>query len=126
MGYRCTDFSFYFNRKRTTPLASGGDVFTLPDDVEIDSLHYYIEKERGSSNRVKAPELVYSGSSSISWIAAKASILFCVPIKQLDPGLMIYVPYQYEWELNRQLIFNNEPEHRVYFRGVDLTARLDE
>jgi hypothetical protein len=34
---------------------------------------------------------------------------------------MIYVPFQYEWELNRQQIFNKEPEHRVYFRGVDLS-----
>jgi hypothetical protein len=116
--------SFYFNRTRTTPLGSGGSVFTLPDDVEIDSLHYYVEKEPMTSSRVKAPELHYPDSSAISWIPSKGSILFSVPVKQLDPGLMIYVPFHYEWELNRQLIFNNEPEHRVYFRGADLSKEL--
>jgi hypothetical protein len=113
--------SYYYSRKRTAPLGSGGSVFTLPDDVEIDSLHYYVEKEPRTPSHVKAPELGYPDSSSISWIAAKGSILFSVPIKQLEAGLMIYVPFHYEWELNRQLIFNNEPDHRVYFRGVDLS-----
>lgn len=115
--------SLYFDRRRTTPLASGGEIFTLPEDKEIDSLHYYVEKEPGVSNRVKAPELSYPDSSSISWIAPNTSILFGVPLKQLDPGLILYVPFQYEWELNKQMIFNKEPEHRVYFRGVDLSAR---
>lgn len=113
--------SFYFSRRGTTPLVSGGSVFTLPDDKEIDTLHYYVEKEPMTSGRLKAPELHYPDSSSISWIASKGSILFSVPMKQLEPGLMIYVPFQYEWELNRQQIFNKEPEHRVYFRGVDLS-----
>jgi hypothetical protein len=117
--------SYYYSRKRTTPLGSGGSVFTLPDDVEIDSLHYYVEKEPRTPSRVKVPEVGYPDSSSISWIASKGSILFSVPLKQLDPGLMIYVPFHYEWELNRQLIFNNEPEHRVYSRGVDLTTEAD-
>jgi len=113
--------TFYFNRQRTTNLSSGGSVFTLPSDQEIDSLHYYVEKEPGTPRRLKAPELGYPDSSSISWIPAKGSILFSVPVKQLEAGLMIYVPFQYEWELSRQLIFNKEPEHRVYFRGVDLS-----
>lgn len=37
--------AFYFNRKRTTLLEQGESVFTLPSNVEIDSLHYYVEKE---------------------------------------------------------------------------------
>lgn len=82
-----------------------------------------IRNEPMTSGHLKVPEVGYPDSSSISWIPSKGSILFSVPIKQLEPGLMIYVPFQYEWELSRQLIFNKEPEHRVYFRGVDLTAR---
>lgn len=113
--------TFYFNRKRTTPLGSGGSVFTLPGDQEIDSLHYYVEKEPMTPGHLKVPEVGYPDSSSISWIPSKGSILFSVPVKQLEPGLMIYVPFHYEWELNGQLIFNKEPEHRAYFRGVDLS-----
>lgn len=113
--------TFYFNRNRTAPLSQGKQVFTLPNNVEIDSLHYYVEKEPMSLSQVKAPELRYPDSSSISWISSKESILFSVPINQLVPGLMIYVPFHYEWELNEQLIFNSEPDHRVYFRGVDLS-----
>ena len=115
--------TFYFNRQRATNLGNGKSVLVLPSDQEIDSLHYYVEKEPMTPGHLKVPEVGYPDSSSISWIPSKGSILFSVPIKQLEPGLMIYVPFQYEWELSRQLIFNKEPEHRVYFRGVDLTAR---
>ena len=113
--------SFYFNRQRTTNLSRVKSVFTLPNDKEIDTLHYYVEAERGPTGHIKAPKLSYPDSSSTSWIPAEGSILFSVPVRQLKPGLMIYVPFQYEWELNTQLIFNKEPEHRVYFRGVDLS-----
>ena len=115
--------TFYFKRQRTADLESAGTVFTLPSDTEIDSLHYYVEKEPNTPSRLKAPEIGYPDSSSVSWISSKGSILFSVPMKRLGPGLMIYVSFHYEWELNRQLVFNNEPEHRVYFRGVDLSAR---
>lgn len=114
-------FTVYFNRKRTTQLVSGGSVSTLPSDEEINSLHYYLEKNLSAPVELKLPELSHGDSSSISWITSKGSILFSVPLKQLQPGLMIYVPFHYEWELNSQLIFNNEPEHRAYFRGVDLS-----
>lgn len=117
-------WTFYFNRTRSTRLGQGTEVFTLPSDVEIDSLHYYVEKEPMTSTRGKPPELHYPESSSISWIPSKGSILFSVPLKHLHPGLMIYVPFNYEWELNRQLIFNKEPEHRTYFRGVDVSEKV--
>jgi hypothetical protein len=119
-------FTFYFNRQHSITLDNGNSVFALPSDEAIGSLHYYVEKEPAAAKEIKAPELLHGDSYSISWIASKGSILFSVPIKQLEPGLMIYVPFQYEWELSRQLIFNKEPEHRVYFRGVDLTARKEE
>lgn len=116
-------FTFYYNRKRAIDLGNGKSVFALPSDEEIDSLHYYVEKEPTASTEVKVPKLFHGDSSSISWIPSKGSILFSVPTKQIEPGLMIYVPFHYEWELNGQLIFNNEPEHRAYFRGVELSQK---
>jgi len=114
-------YSFYFNRKQATSLAIGSSVFILPSDQNIDSLHYYVEKELRTRSRTNPPDLGYPDSFSISWIPAQGSILFAVPVKHLAPGLMVYVPFQYEWELNTQMIFNKEPEHRVYVRGVDLS-----
>jgi hypothetical protein len=114
-------FSFYFNRKNVTYRLNGHSVFALPSDRDVDSLFYYVEKEPTASKEVKVPRLSHGDSASISWIPAGGSILFSVPTEQLDPDLMIYVPFQYEWELSEQLIFNNEPDNRVYFRGADLS-----
>jgi hypothetical protein len=118
-------FTFYFNRQHSTTLGNGKSVFALPSDEDIDSLYYYVEKEPAASKEMKVPELFHGDSFSISWIASKGSILFSVPISQLGTGLMIYVPFQYEWELNSQLIFNNEPQHRVYFRASDLSEHTE-
>lgn len=113
-------FTSYLNRRGAITLGNGESVFTLPDDEAITSLHYYVEKEPAASNKLKAPEVFHGDSYSISWIASKGSILFSVPAGQLERGLKVYVPFQYEWELSPQLIFNNEPQHRVYFRATDL------
>jgi hypothetical protein len=118
-------FTFYFNRRQSIILSNGRSVFALPGDEEIDSLHYYVEREPMVSNELKVPRHLHSDSYSISWIPSKGSILFSVPTDQLVPGLMIYVPFQYEWELNPQLIFNNEPQHRVYLHASDLPENTE-
>lgn len=117
-------YTFHFNRDPGVNLINGKTVFALPSGKEIDSLHYYIEKESIAPSNIRLPEVGYPDSSTISWIPSKGSILFSAPLKQLERGLMIYVPFQYEWELNEQLIYNKEPAHRVYFRGADLTNEL--
>jgi hypothetical protein len=113
--------SFYRNRGGKVGLGDGNLTSVLPADVEIRTLHYYVEKDDPSSKHVSAPEVGYPDSYFVSWIPAGNSILFAVPSSRLRPGLSVYVPFQYEWELSEQLIFNGEPEHRVYFRGVDLS-----
>ncbi len=115
--------SYYFKWNRTLRLSNGISVYSLPTDDEIESLHYYIEKEPTAQGKLKAPELHYGDSSATSWIPPRESITFSVPAIYLRPGLVLYVPFNYEWELSNQMIFGNEPEHRVYFRGVDLPKK---
>jgi hypothetical protein len=111
---------FYVDRNRPIHLENGMTVFALPADREISTLHYYLEREPDSPRRLKVEKLSYPDVSSTEWIAPKSSILFSAPASQLPPGTLVYVPFQYEWELSGQSIFNHEPEHRVQFRAVDL------
>ena len=96
----------------------------LPPDVDIRTLHSYVEKDDSSSKRVRSPDVRYPHTYFDSWISPGNSIRFTVPSSWLRPGLSIYVPFQFEWELSEQLIFNGEPKHRVYFRGVDLAREV--
>lgn len=112
--------SFYLNDES---LRDRNPVSILPSDKEIRTLHCYVERSDPTSQQGCIPKVSYPHSSFDSWILAGKSIHFVVPTRWLKPGLSIYVPFQYEWELSEQLIFNNEPKHRVYFRGVDLPKR---
>jgi hypothetical protein len=114
-------FSLYVNPKKvvTIKLINGKTAFALPNDREISSIHYYVEKD-GDKEKIDVPRLNYSDSFNPSWIAPNNSIFFTVSKEHLREGLQIYVPFNYEWEINSQGIIYNEPRHKVFFRGITL------
>lgn len=114
-------FSFYFDPHKivTIKLSNGQTAFPLPNDKEISSLYYFVEKANARQD-IKVPQIDYSDSFNQSWIASKESILFSVPREYLQEGLQIYIPFNYEWELNDQGIIHNQPVHKTFFRGVEL------
>lgn len=114
-------FSQYVNPKKvaTIKLINGETALALPNDRDISSIYYYVEKD-GAQENIDVPKLNYSDSFTPSWIPSDDSIFFTVPKEHLKKGLQIYVSFNYEWEINRQGIIHNEPQHRVFFRGVTL------
>jgi len=57
------------------------------------------------------------------WLASGSSILFSIPEGALNEKLKISVQYVYEWETTSGRLSNFEPQHFVYFYGVDLPSR---
>jgi hypothetical protein len=114
-------FSLYVNPKKvaTVKLINGETAFVLPNDRDISSIYYYVEKD-GVQENIDVPKLNYSDSFNPSWIATNDSIFFTVPKAHLRDGLQVYVHFNYEWEINKQGIIHNEPLHKVIFRGVTL------
>jgi hypothetical protein len=53
------------------------------------------------------------------------SLLFSVPRETLCKNLRIYLVFNYAWETQEGFVAGNEPEHRVYFYGSELSKRAD-
>lgn len=114
-------FSLYVNPKKviTIKLGNGDTAIALPNDRDISSIYYFVEKD-GSQDNIDVPRLNYSDSFNPSWIPSNDSIFFTVSKERLREGLRLYVPFNYEWEVNKQGVIHNEAEHKVFFRGIDL------
>lgn len=114
-------FSLHVNPKKvvTIKLINGAKALALPDDLDISSIYYYVEKD-GTQENINVPQLNYSDSFNPSWVAINDSIFFTVPKEHLREGLQVYVPFNYEWEINKQGIISNEPWHKVFFRGITM------
>jgi hypothetical protein len=119
-------FSLHVNPKKvvTIKLINGATAYALPDDRDISSIYYYVERD-GTQENINVPRLDYSDSFNPSWVAINDSIFFTVPKEHLREGLQVYVPFNYEWEINRQGVIHNEPRHKLIFRGLAL-LNLDE
>lgn len=117
-------FSFYLdpqNVKRTF-LHDGFSVFALPDDKDISSLLYFVEKRKIQEGKIILEISTYAGDSfNMSWIAAADSIFFLIPVDRLKESSYIYINFKYEWETSRKGNFDpNELENRVYFRKSNI------
>lgn len=117
-------FSYYVNpdpkKNKVITLRQGGSVFGLPNDREISSLFYFIEKvEVRKGKKILLTESNAIDSYNSSWIAPNDSIFFLVPAEWVDEQSELYIKFNYEWELSKQSIFlSNEPQHRLYFRSA--------
>jgi hypothetical protein len=92
-------------------LNDGRQVSGLVDGLQIIP-EYFIED---ASDRVIIKGQ-YWCTSSLSWLPPGSSIVFSFPRKELKPWGQIYVEFTYEWECG-----DYDPEHRVRFRGFDLS-----
>ena len=109
----------HYNEKRDISLRNGRRFSALPGDKNI-SLQYRIDKFARPDEQVKVPKIGYQDSGSLSWIEPNSSIQFAVPKKYLTNDLLVFVRFNYEWELPDQGSFSTSPEHRVSLRGIDL------
>lgn len=114
-----TSDQLYYFTKKTVKLLNGKEFYTMPKDKEV-SLQYRVEKFALPWKNVKVPKLLQPDSGSLNWIASEDSILFSVPIEYLRKDLQVSVRFNYEWEMTKQGFFDTTPEHRVFFRGIDL------
>jgi hypothetical protein len=105
--------------KTQIKLQNGVNTYAAPNDRAI-SLHYRVENWALPGENVKIPQIAYPHGGFSNWIASQDSILFSVPIEYLRKDLQVYVRFNYEWETNKRGNTINDPEHRVYFRGIDL------
>ena len=110
----------YYPSKTPIKLRNGINTYAAPNDKEI-SLQYRIEKWALPSENVEVPKVAYSDNGFSDWIASQDSILFSVPIEYLRKDLQIFVGFNYEWEITKKGHTLNDPEHRVSFRGLDLS-----
>jgi len=110
----------YYPSKTPIKLRNGINTYAAPNDKEI-SLQYRIEKWALPSENVEVPKVAYSDNGFSGWIASQDSILFSVPTEYLRKDLQIFVRFNYEWEVTKKGHTINDPEHRVSFRGLDLS-----
>ena len=109
----------YFPTKTPIKLQNGANVYAIPNNEEVTGLHYYIERDNLEKIRnLKIPKTEYYTNGG-GWIKTQDSVIFSLPTEHLRKGLKIYVSYKYEWEITKNGLSQNEPEHRVYFRGGD-------
>ncbi len=106
--------------KKAIKLRNGVNTYAMPNDRKI-SLHYRVEKWALPWENVKIPKIVYPHNGFSNWIASQDSILFSVPLEYLRKDLQIFVRFEYEWEITKKGYTINDPEHRVSFRGLDLS-----
>lgn len=93
-------------KPKKAALESGGSVFVLPEDVEIDSLLYFLEREAiGLSGFLIEPVDQRASSHNVSWIERNSSIFFMVDAEKIADKRSIYVKFNYEWELSKQGVF---------------------
>lgn len=110
----------YYPSKTPIKLRNGISTYAAPNDKEI-SLQYRVEKWALPSETVEVPKVAYSDNGFSDWIASQDSILFSVPIEYLRKDLQIFVRFEYEWEVTKKGYTMNDPEHRVSFRGLDIS-----
>jgi hypothetical protein len=105
----------YFPTTKPIKLSNGNKGFAIPNDEEV-PIHYYIEKdELDGIKKIKIPKKEPYYLNRGGTIVSGDSIRFSVPIKHLSKGLKLYVGFSYDWDAKQ-----NEPLHRVYFRGGDI------
>lgn len=96
------------------------DTYAAPNDKEL-SLYYRVEKWALPWENVAIPKFPYPDNGYDSWIASQDSILFSVPVRYLRKDLQVFVRFAYEWEVTKEGYTINDPEHRVFFRGIDFS-----
>ena len=109
----------YYRTNKVVKLANGKEFYTMPDNKEV-SLQYGVEKYALPSENVKVPTVSRNDATSKNWIASGDSVLFSVPIEYLRQDLMVFVKFNYEWEVDKKGFIVIGPEHRLLFRGIDI------
>jgi hypothetical protein len=107
--------------KTQIKLRNGVNTSAAPNDREI-SLHYRVEGWALPWECVEVPKVAYPDNGFANWIASQDSILFSVPAAYLRKDLQVIVRFNYEWEVTKQGYTISDPEHRVSFRGIDLSG----
>jgi hypothetical protein len=102
-------------------LRNGVNTYAAPNDRGV-SLHYRVEKWALPWENVKVPKVVYPDNGFANWVASQDSIQFSVPVEYLGKDLQVVVRFNYEWEITKQGYTVGDPEHRVSFRGIDLSG----
>lgn len=98
-------------------LCDARNVLGLRDDVEA-QIQYQVEADQLAAS---APTIAdRTDVSWTSWLASGTSIVFKVPRAYIAQYLKVYVSYHYEWEVGERVNESLEPQHRAYFRGIDL------
>lgn len=115
-------FSSYssMRKSRSLKLSSGTIVSAMPNNKEISSLFYWIEREIKPVDGKRVFEVFGTAGDSydVSWIAPKDSIMFSVPIDLLPQENQLFVKYNFDWELGGNgRFFSGGNEHRVFYRG---------
>jgi hypothetical protein len=111
--------SLYIGAKTTMIRLSDGRAALAPrEGLEVNA-RYEVEAER-NSEIVKLPIIRRADVMSNTWLAPGHSVTFAVSRDHLAKSLMIYIPFNYEWESGEQDRGSGEPEHRIYFRASDL------
>jgi hypothetical protein len=110
----------YYPSKTPIKLRNGVSTYAAPDDKNI-SLQYRVEKYALPWENVRVPKIKYADNGAISWVASEDSILFSVPVEYLRKDLQVFVTFNYEWEITEQGYSINDPEHRISYRGLDLS-----
>lgn len=106
--------------KTRIKLRNDVNTYAAPNDKEI-GLYYRVEQWALPSKNVGVPRLPSPDNGFDSWIASQDSILFSVPVQYLRKDLQVFVRFAYEWEVTKDGYTINDPEHRVVFRGIDLS-----
>jgi hypothetical protein len=107
--------------KTRIKLRNGVNTSAAPSDREI-SMHYRVEGWALPWETVKVPKIAYPDNGFANWIASQNSILFSVPADYLRKDLQVIVRFNYEWEITKEGYSISDPEHRVAFRGIDLSG----
>jgi hypothetical protein len=69
----------------------------------------------------EVPSSKFCHFCSVIRLSPGKSLLFSLPRETLCGNLKTYIAYQYDWE--NDWGFGNEPEHRVYFYGSELSKK---
>jgi hypothetical protein len=116
-------FSMYANpfKYKKYKLSSGPTVFLLPEDEEISSLFYWLQKDAAIKGKRYIEVITMAADNSAeSWIAPGKSVYFRVENEYMDSAYDLYVKVNYEWELKEgSAMINSSTEHRIYYPGLE-------
>jgi hypothetical protein len=116
-------------------LTDGRGVLALREGVEVNMCHgveevSYYESVITSDCKARTESLAADSSPQVgydkgdvfssAWLPPGQSVTFSVPREHLGKDLAIFIRFNYEWEYGERTFRSDEPEHRVYFRAVDL------